>query len=80
MPSNVLAPGVPSSAPAVLDGPSGVPILRALGRRPLLDEETGLGPPPAAEHRAQVVFEVTGIVLLLLIAGAAAWILIRKRT
>ena len=53
--------------------------LKALGQRPALDEGAETGPPPAALGRAQTVFEVTGIALLLLIALAAAWILIRKR-
>lgn len=70
--ANVLAPGVLPSVPDV-------PVPRALGRRPILDEGAEMGPPPAAEQRAQAVFETTGMFLVLVIVLAAAWILIRNR-
>ncbi|WP_414472447.1 hypothetical protein [Microvirga sp. M2] len=56
-----------------------MPVLNALGRRPILDQGADLGPPPAAEQRAETVFETTGIILVLLIVLGAAWILIRGR-
>ncbi|MEZ0172559.1 hypothetical protein [Microvirga sp. TS319] len=75
MPPHVLAPGVLSFLPAGRD----VPVFKALGRRPILDQGADLGPPPAAEQRAETVFETTGIILVLLIVLGAAWILIRRR-
>jgi hypothetical protein len=74
--STTLAPGVLLSVP---DRSWGVPVLKALGRRPDLDEGTDMGLPPAAEQRAQTVFETVGIILVLLIALASVWILIRRR-
>jgi hypothetical protein len=53
--------------------------LKALGQRPILDETTEVGPPPAAMDRAQAIFEVVGSGLILLIVLSCAWILIRKR-
>ena len=76
MPSTPLAPDVLPSTP---DRSWGVPVLKALGRRPDLDEGADMGLPPAAEQRAQTVFETAGIILVLLIALAGAWILIRRR-
>jgi hypothetical protein len=76
MASTILAPGVFLSVP---DGSWDVPILKSLGRRPDLDEGGDVGLPPAAEQRAQTVFETAGIILILLIALAGAWILIRRR-
>lgn len=60
-------------------GNIGLPPPTALGRRPLMDEGTEVGPPPAAEARAETTFEVTGLILILLLVVAAAWILVRKR-
>jgi len=79
MRSNALAPGVLLSVPAGSDGASGARVLQVLSRRPILDESADIGPPPAAEQRAQTVFETTGIVLVLGIVLAAAWILFRRR-
>jgi len=76
MPSIVLAPGVLPSVPGRF---SDVPVLKALGRRPDLNQGADMGPPPAAEQRAQTVFETTGMFLVLMIVLAAAWILIRNR-
>ncbi|WP_445501955.1 hypothetical protein [Microvirga sp. G4-2] len=50
-----------------------------LGQRPALDEGTEISPPPAATERAETVFETMGLILVLLIVLAAAWILIRNR-
>ncbi|WP_243369344.1 hypothetical protein [Microvirga solisilvae] len=55
------------------------PPLRAMGERSPFGEEAETRPTPAATDRAETVFETTGIVLILLIALAAAWILIRQR-
>ncbi|HZH09497.1 MAG TPA: hypothetical protein VEZ24_03945 [Microvirga sp.] len=52
---------------------------KALGQRPVLDEGTELGPPPAAQDRAQAVFETTGIILILVIILGGVWLLIRRR-
>jgi hypothetical protein len=76
MASTILAPSV---LPSVPDGSCGVPILKSLGGRPELDEGGDVGLPPAAEQRAQTAFETAGIILILLIALAGAWILIRRR-
>ena len=74
MPSTPLAPGsLPDAAAFVLAVP------KALGQRPVLDEEAATGPPPAAVDRARTVFEATGLILVFLIAFAAVWILIRRR-
>jgi hypothetical protein len=79
MPSTPLAPDVLYPGPAFPDGPSGLRTAKALAQRPPLDEGTETGPPAAAADRAELVFETTGIVLILLIVLAAVWILIRKR-
>lgn len=51
----------------------------ALGQRPPLQEGAEVSPPPAAVDRAQTVFEMTGIILLLLIAFGCVWFLLRRR-
>ena len=79
MPSIPLAPGAFPSAPTSPKEDSDLRIIKVLGQRPVLDEGTQASPPPAATDRAERVFEMTGIVLILLIVFGAAWILIRKR-
>ena len=79
MPLNPLAPGVFSSALTLLKEEPALPMIKALGQRPGLDEGAELGPPPAATNRAETAFEAMGIFLVLLIGCAAAWILIRQR-
>jgi hypothetical protein len=66
-------------APVLQEGSFDVPLPKALGRRPIIGEGTEASLAPAAEARARTVFEVTGFILILLMALAAAWILIRKR-
>lgn len=79
MPSNPLAPGAFPSALTFPKGDSDLRIIKVLGQRPALDEGTEISPPPAATERAETVFETMGLILVLLIVLAAAWILIRNR-
>lgn len=72
MPSSLSAPTFPK-------GDSDLRIIKVLGQRPALDEGTEIAPPPAATERAETVFETMGLILVLLIVLAAAWILIRKQ-
>jgi hypothetical protein len=67
------------SVQGVIDRNPGLPVLKAAGERPILEEGTETGPPAAATHRAEAIFETMGIALVLLIVLAAAWILIRKQ-
>ncbi len=74
-------PSLAQSIPAhALPGrTSNLPILKAAGERPVLDEGTETGPPAAATERAETAFEFIGITLILVIVIAAAWIMIRHR-
>ena len=76
MPSMIQAPGVFSRTS---DGFADVLVIKALGRRADLDDGADISLPPAAEQRAQAVFETAGIIFILLIAIAGAWVLIRRR-
>jgi hypothetical protein len=67
------------SVQGVLNRYPGLPVLKAAGERPILEEGTETGPPAAATDRAEAIFETMGIALVLLIVLAAAWILIRKQ-
>jgi len=58
---------------------SRAPVLKTAGSQPILDEGQETGPPPATAERAETVFEVTGIALILAIVLSAVLILIRGR-
>ncbi len=79
MPPDLTAILIPHGRALLAPGGSG-PVIRVLGRPPIIEGEDGEpGPPPAAEERAQRAFEGMGTILLLLIVLTAAWILIRRR-
>ena len=79
MPSNPLALGAFPSASTFPKGDSDLRIIKMLGQSPVLGEGKEISPPPAATERAETVFETMGLILVLLIVLATAWILIRNR-
>ncbi|MCG7392975.1 hypothetical protein MHY87_08675 [Microvirga sp. ACRRW] len=78
MPPNPLLPGV-LQPPALPEWGSPLPVQQALGERSILEEDTSTRPHPAATERAEKIFEITGLFLILVIALAAAWVLIKGR-
>jgi len=61
------------------DSPGRAALQAAGGQAFLQDEGNGMSLPPAGASRAETLFSVVGITLLLLLALSAVWILFNQR-